>query len=80
MVSKSQVDLRVLDCAPGDIDRWVDVEASHLLLLHLLLTNFDPSSTEYLDLSRNVIEAVRKGGETSWSEQRLLRHELGCRV
>ncbi|WWC90202.1 uncharacterized protein L201_005135 [Kwoniella dendrophila CBS 6074] len=48
-----------------------DVESSHLLLQYTLATTFDPSSEEYSTSVKNVVEAVKKGGEASGKQSRV---------
>ncbi|WWC97586.1 hypothetical protein V866_004470 [Kwoniella sp. B9012] len=48
-----------------------DVENSHLLLQYTLSTTFDPSSEEYSTSVKNVVEAVKKGGEASGKQSRV---------
>ncbi|KAK6904685.1 hypothetical protein I204_06716 [Kwoniella mangroviensis CBS 8886] len=48
-----------------------DVENSHLLLQYTLSTTFDPSTEEYSSSVKNVVEAVKKGGEASGKQSRV---------
>ncbi|WVW81254.1 hypothetical protein I302_103245 [Kwoniella bestiolae CBS 10118] len=48
-----------------------DVENSHLLLQYTLSTTFEPSSEEYSTAVKNVVEAVKKGGESSGKQSRV---------
>ncbi|WWD06357.1 hypothetical protein V865_004447 [Kwoniella europaea PYCC6329] len=48
-----------------------DVENSHLLLQYTLSTTFDPLSEEYSTSVKNVVEAVKKGGEASGRQSRV---------
>ncbi|KAK1921181.1 hypothetical protein DB88DRAFT_499930 [Papiliotrema laurentii] len=57
-----------------------DAESSHLLLQHLISSNFDTSSEEYKSLVKSVIESVKKAGEAAWATKRITRHEQACRV
>jgi hypothetical protein len=49
-------------------------------LQHLLATNFDASSDDYINLSKQVVESVKKAGETAWNASKIQRHETVCRV
>ena len=44
-----------------------EVESSHLLLSYLLSSTFDPSATEFQNLSRSVIDSIESGAEASSS-------------
>lgn len=80
--------------ALGFLDQWrirsqswkdvradgADAESSHLLLQHLISSNFDTSSEEYKSLVKSVIESVKKAGEAAWATKRITRHEQACRV
>lgn len=59
---------------------FVEPESAHLLLQYLLSSNFDVSTSEYQDLSRSVVEGVRKGGEAAAAAGRLTRAEAACRM
>ncbi|RSH79909.1 uncharacterized protein EHS24_009577 [Apiotrichum porosum] len=57
-----------------------EVESSHLLLQHILSTNFDVKGEEYASLVKSVLEAVRVGGEAAAVAGRTAKLEAASRV
>ncbi|KAL7420352.1 hypothetical protein Q5752_005322 [Cryptotrichosporon argae] len=57
-----------------------EAESAHILLQHLVATNFVTSSAEYAELVTSIIDAVRAGGEAAVSASRLSKAETASRI
>ncbi|WOO85117.1 Eukaryotic translation initiation factor 3 subunit M [Vanrija pseudolonga] len=57
-----------------------EAESTHLLLQYVLASTFEPTSEEYAKLVKQVVEAVRVGGEAAAEAGRTTKAEAAARI